>query len=115
MKKILPVILLLFIAATASAKGIEGTWKAKIQGPDGEMELTYVFKMTDGKLTGVLQSSFGDVEITNTKVNGKEFSFDIVFNEMTIKYNCTLTDDNTITAKVTGSPMGDTERILKRA
>lgn len=115
MKKLLPLLLILFVVTNAFANEIEGTWKTKIQGPEGDIELTYVFKMDNEKLTGVIQSSFGDTQITNTKINGKEFSFDISFNDMTIKYHCTLNEDNTITAKVTGTPMGDAELLLKRA
>ena len=114
MKKILPAILFLLVASSGYAKGIEGTWKTKIQGPEGDMELVFVFKMAGGKLTGTVQSPNGDMEITNVIVNGKEFSFDVSFNDMTIKHNCTLKEDDTITMKVTGTPMGDTELILKR-
>jgi hypothetical protein len=93
MTKIFSVIILLVVALSASyATGIEGTWKAKMQGPNGDMELTFVFKMTDGKLSGVVQTPNGDTEITNAKVNGKEFSFD----SMTIKHNCTLQEDDSI-------------------
>jgi len=114
MKKILAVVMLLLVASGAYASGIEGTWKSKIQGPDGDMELTFVFKMTDGKLSGVVQSPNGDTEITNTKVNGKEFSFDVSFGDMTIKHDCTIQDDDTISMKVSGTPMGDTVMTLKR-
>ena len=114
MKKILPVIFFLLIASSSFAKGIEGTWTANMQGPDGGMELTFVFKMVGGKLTGTVKSPNGDLEITNTKVNGKEFSFDVSFNDMTIQHNCTLKEDDTILMKVKGTPMGDTETILKR-
>jgi len=49
MKKILSVIILLLVASSVTyATGIEGTWSAKMQGPDGDMELTFVFKMIDG-------------------------------------------------------------------
>ena len=114
MKKILPVILFLLLVSSCFAKGIDGTWKAKIQGADGDIELTFVFKMVGEKLTGTMKSPNGDVEITNTKIDGKEFSFDITFNDMTIKHKCTLKDDDTISMKVEGSPMGDSEMILKR-
>jgi hypothetical protein len=114
MKKILPVIVLLFVGSAAYANGIEGTWKAKMQGPNGDMELIFVFKMTDGKLSGVVRSPNGDIEITNAKVNGKEFSFDVSFNDMTIKHDCTLQEDDTISMKATGTPMGDTAMILTR-
>ena len=115
MKKILSIIILLVVASSASyAPGIEGVWKAKMQGPNGDMELTFVFKMTDGKLSGVVQTPNGDTEITNAKVNGKEFSFDVSFDDMTIKHNCTLQEDDTISMKATGTPMGDMAMILKR-
>jgi hypothetical protein len=115
MKKILSVLILLLVASSATyATGIEGTWKAKMQGPDGEMELTFVFKMTDGKLSGVVRTPNGDTEITNTKVNGKEFSFDVSFNDMTIKHYCNMQEEDTISMKATGTPMGDTTLILKR-
>ena len=115
MKTILAVISFLFIAATSFATGVEGKWSATIKGPDGNgMELTFVFKMDGAKLTGVIKSPNGDMEISNTKIDGKEFSFEISFNDTTIKNNCILNDDDTITMKVVGSPMGDAEVILKR-
>ena len=115
MKKIFPVIMLLLVTSSLYANGIEGTWVAKMQGPDGGgMELTFVFKMVDGKLSGVVQSPNGDMEITNTKVDGKTFSFDVSFNDMTIKHNCTLQEDDTINMKAAGTPMGDMNLILTR-
>ena len=115
MKRILSVIILLLVALGVSyAGGVEGTWKAKMQGPNGDMELTFVFKMTGGKLSGVVRPPNGDTEITDAKVNAKEFSFDVSIDEMTIKHNCTLQEDDTISMKATGTPMGDMAMILKR-
>jgi len=114
MKKILPVILFFLMASSCFATGIEGTWKALIQSSDGDMELTFVFKMDGEKLTGTMTSFNGDLEITNTKIEGKDFSFDISFNDMTIIHNCTLKEDDTISMKVVGAPMGDMEMLLKR-
>lgn len=114
MKKILPLIILMLVTSGAFANGINGTWKTQMQGPNGGMELTFVFKMTDGKLSGVVQSPNGDIEISNAKVNGKNFSFDVSFNDMTIVHDCTLQEDDTISMKVSGAPMGDSTMILKR-
>ena len=115
MKRILSVIILLLVASGVSyASGIDGTWAAKMQGPNGDMELTFVFKMTDGKLSGVVRTPNGDTEITNTKINGKEFSFDVSFNGMTIKHDCALQEDDTISMKAIGTPAGDMILILKR-
>ena len=114
MKRILPVIMVLLLTSSVYANGIEGTWKGKIQGPNGDMELTFVFKMTGGKLSGVVRPPNGDTEITDAKVNAKEFSFDVSIDDMTIKHNCTLQEDDTISMKATGTPMGDMAMILKR-
>ena len=115
MKTILSVCLFLLISASGFAAGIEGNWVATMQGPDGsEMKMTFVFKMDAEKLTGVVKSPNGDMPISNAKIDGKVFSFDVSFNDMTIKHNCILKEDDTISMKVVGTPMGDTEMILKR-
>ena len=115
MKTILSVCLFLLIATTGFAAAIDGNWVANMKGPDGsEMKMTFVFKMDGEKLTGIVKSPNGDVPITNTKIEGKSFSFDVSFNDMTIKHNCILKEDDTISMKIVGSPMGDSEMILKR-
>lgn len=70
--------------------------------------------MTDGKLSGVVRTPVGDTEITNAKVNGNNFSFDVSFNDMTIKHDYTLQEDDTISMKATGTPMGDAAIVLTR-
>ena len=116
MKKILSVFVFLLIATFGFAAGIEGNWVANMKGPDGGdgMTMTFSFKMDGDKLTGVIKTPNGDMPISNTKINGKTFSFDVSFNETTITHNCTLKEDDTISVKVVGSPMGVSEIILKR-
>lgn len=114
MKKILAVMMFVLVASTGFAGGIDGTWKAKLSGPDGDMELTFVLKMVDGKLTGVVQTPNGDMSITNGQVDGNHFSFDVPFNDTNIKHDGTLKEDDTIAMKVTGTPMGDMEMTLSR-
>ncbi len=112
MKKFLSVITLLLVAFSVYANDIDGTWTAQM--PGGEMEITFVFKITDGKLTGVVRSPNGDLDISNTRVDGKQFSFDVAFDGMTIKHDCTLQEDGTINMKATGTPMGDMTMTLKK-
>jgi hypothetical protein len=115
MKTILTLFLFLSIVTASLAAGIEGAWKGNMQGQDdGGMEMIFVFKMEGEKLTGVVKSPNGDMPISNTQIKDKEFSFEVSFNEMVIKHNCTLKDDGTISMKVVGTPMGDMEMILKR-
>ena len=115
MKTILSTVLFLMITAAAFAVNFDGKWAAKIKGQDGgDMELTFVFKMDGEKLTGVINTPNGEMPISNPKIVDNVLTFDISFGDMTIKHVCTLKDDDTISAKVVGSPMGDSEMILKR-
>ena len=115
MKTILSVCLFLLISTAGFAAGIDGSWVANMKGSDGsEMKMTFAFKMDGEKLTGTVKTPNGDVPISNTKIEGKAFSFDVSFNDMIIKHNCILKDDDTISMKVVGTPMGDSEMILKR-
>jgi len=115
MKTLLSTVLFLMITAATFAVNFEGKWVGKVKGQDGnDMELTFVFKMDGEKLTGVINSPNGDMPVSNVKVVDKVLTFDISFGDMTMKHVCTMKDDDTISAKVEGSPMGDSEMILKR-
>jgi hypothetical protein len=114
MKTILTVFLFLSICSSSFAEGIEGTWKANLDGPNGSMEMTFIFKMEGTKLTGRVLAMENEMPISNTAVKEKEFTFDVAVNDMTISHICTLVDNDTIKMKTTGSPMGDSEIILKR-
>ena len=78
MKKVfLTVLVALFAIIASNAEGIDGKWKTKMESQMGSMELTFTFKVDGEKLTGSISTEMGDMEITNGKVNGNEFSFDI--------------------------------------
>ena len=115
MKAILTVFLFLVIATTTFGAGITGTWVATMKGPDNtSMEITFVFKLEGNKLTGSVKTPGGEVEIKNTKVEGKNFSFEVSMGDSAIKHNCYLKDDDTIGMRIEGSPMGTSDGILTR-
>jgi len=115
MKTILSVFLCLMISAATFAANIDGTWVGNLKTSNGnEIPLTFVFKMDGEKLTGSVKSPAGEIAIANSKVEEKVFSFEISFNEMIMKHQCSFKDDDTISLKLVDSPMGDTEVILKR-
>ena len=115
MKTILSTVLFLMITAATFAVNFEGNWTTKVKGQDGtDMELTFVFKMEGEKLTGVVKTPNGDMAISNPTVIDKVLTFDVTFGDMTMKHVFTMKDDDTISAKVEGSPMGNEEMILKR-
>jgi hypothetical protein len=52
-----------------------GKWTTTISTQIGELAYTYEFKGEGEKLTGKAKSQFGEVEITEGKVNGDEITF----------------------------------------
>ena len=106
-------LVIFFAISVAHAQSIDGKWNGEMQGPNGSFPLTFNFHVVADSLTGAVESQMGDIPISNGKVDGKNFSFDVSFNEMTIKHQCTVTSDSTISMKVEGM-QGPMEIILKR-
>jgi hypothetical protein len=77
----------------------------------------FTFKQDGAKLTGTMQGPQGDpIEISNSKIDGDKFSFDISFNGMTIHYNCTVAGDEIkMTSKSDQGDFPGMELTLKRA
>jgi hypothetical protein len=107
------MILSLCIVGLSLAQGIDGKWTGKMQSPNGDVELVFNFKVNADTLTGTVESPMGNIPFSNTKVTGKEFSFDVSFNDMTISHQCTAMGDS-ILMKVLGMGGEDTKIILKR-
>lgn len=116
MKRIILISLLLTFCLfnTVDASNIDGKWKGKMKSPDGDMELTFNFKVvkTDS-LTGTVQGPMGEMNISNGKVNDNTFTFDVDANGMSIHHQCKLLNDS-ISMKVSGFQGGDMEIILKK-
>lgn len=107
MKKWLFGIAAVILAAFVSKAGeIDGKWKASMEGPDGKMEITFTFKTNGNVLTGSVSSPMGDLPISNGKINGKEFSFDIDMGGNPMPHKGTLEGD-IIKMKIVGGPGGD--------
>ena len=117
MKRILCVLALLTIGLCqfASAQEINGKWKGTMESPNGAMEMVFDFKANADSLTGTIASPMGELPISNGKIDGKNFSFEISFNDMTIKHTGTIMADS-ISLKMPGMGDGEAmEMILKRA
>ncbi|HKN22354.1 MAG TPA: lipocalin family protein [Terracidiphilus sp.] len=104
--------------ASVRAADVTGTWSAEMKTPDGNsFPLTFTFKQDGATLTGTVQGPQGDpTGISNGKIDGDKFSFDVSFNGMTIHHNCTVTGDDEI-KMTTKSDTGDfpgMELTLKR-
>ena len=78
MKKSLFTVLIAVFAFTVSyAQEITGNWKTTLEGPQGNLELTFLFKADGAKLTGTVSSPMGSQEIKNGTVSENNFSYDI--------------------------------------
>ena len=107
-------VIALFLVS-GCAHDFSGIWKGQLETPNGNMELTYNFKTVGDSLTGTVGSPMGEIPISNGKIEGKMFSFDVDVNGMTITNKCTVMGDS-ISLKVPGMMGGpDMEMTLKRA
>jgi hypothetical protein len=107
------VVLTLVFAGLCFASDINGKWKTKIPGPEGDMELMFNFIVKGDTLNGTVESPMGELPMTNGKLSGDEFSFDVNLGDMTIVHRCKVLADS-ISMKYTGM-QGDTSIIfLKR-
>ena len=85
-------------ACAAVAADISGNWKATAEGPNGQMERTFTFKVDGNKVTGETTSSMlGKSTITDGKIEGDTVSFSITANfngdEMKIDYKGKIAAD----------------------
>ena len=100
------------------AADVTGTWSGEMKTPDGQsFPLTFTFKQDGATLTGTVQGPQGDpIDISNGKIDGDKFSFDVSFNGMTIHHNCTVISDDEIklTSKSDSGDFPGIELTLKR-
>ncbi|HVC47004.1 MAG TPA: hypothetical protein VND90_07130 [Terracidiphilus sp.] len=84
------------LAATMTARAagttdVTGSWTTTAQTPNGDFQLTFTFKQDGTTLSGTVQGPQGEpMEISNGKVDGDKFTFDVSFNGMTIHHVCTV-------------------------
>jgi len=88
MKKL--AVLLIALAIGAVAADISGNWKATAEGPQGQMERTFTFKVEGNKVTGESTSSMmGKSTISDGKIEGDTVSFVLTgkFGDQEVKLN----------------------------
>lgn len=107
-------MVMLVCAGTCFASDLDGKWTGKMQGPNGDSDITFTFKVSGDTLSGSVGGPMGDMPISNGKVKENTFTFDVSMGEMVISHLCTL-DGDTITMKVNGFGGDPMEMVLKRA
>jgi hypothetical protein len=77
----LRVFSLCLVSALAALAGdLNGKWLAKVQGPNGELEVTYVLKVEEGKISGTASSHMGEMKISTGTVTGDDVVFTLDVN-----------------------------------
>jgi len=124
MKKLLAVCAVLFLAIgaatvlaqAAAPANATGTWSGQMQGPNGDMTITFHLKQDGTKLTGSVDTGMGDpVDIQNGKVDGDKIYWETSFNGMTIQHDGTINGDEIkINVKSSDGQFPATDMTLKR-
>lgn len=120
MKKLLCVcaaFVMTLFAAVAFAADVTGAWTGDMKTPDGQnFQLTFNFKQDGNTLTGSVQGPQGDpIAISNGKVDGDKFTFDVSFSGMTIHHDCKMDGDTIkMTTKSDSGDFPGIELTLKR-
>jgi hypothetical protein len=110
MKTIITVLLLLVVSIVSNAQTLDGSWKGKFSGPNGDMDLVFTFKVNADTLNGDVTSEMGSIPIENGKINGNDFTFDVNVNGQVINHTGVLDGD---TVKLS-MPFGDQVMELSR-
>jgi hypothetical protein len=103
--------------AAWAATDVTGDWTAQMQGPNGDMTLTFHFKMDGDKLTGTVDTPMGGdpVPMQNIKLDGDKIYWETSFNGATITHDGTVHgDEMKITFKPTDGSFPETSITLKR-
>jgi len=124
MKRLICALAVLFFglsAVSAKAADITGNWTANMTTPDGgSIQMAFTFKQDGAVVTGSVQGPQGSpIEISNGKIDGNDFRFDVSFNGMTIHHLCTVNGDEILLkTKLDGNDQGGNfpamEMTLKR-
>jgi hypothetical protein len=108
-------IAIMSFAFLMTGPNINGKWNGIFHGPDGDFNVVFTFIVSGDSLTGNVQGANEEpMQISNGKINGNNFTFDVSFNDMTLNHKCTVMGDS-ILMKVPGMDGNEQEIVLKRA
>lgn len=118
-RKILASVLTILCCVVAVlAADANGKWTTTISTQIGELAYTYEFKGEGDKLMGKAKSQFGEIAITEGKINGDEITFveNISFdgNAIRIDYKGKVAGDEIKFTRKVGD-FGTEEFVAKRA
>lgn len=95
-KKIVTTALLVscFMICLAAIADLNGKWAGKVNVDGTDYPLLYNLKADGAKLTGTALTPDGDVQITDGKINGSDFSFNAATGDLVIAHTGKLYADS---------------------
>jgi hypothetical protein len=87
------ITLLLFSVLTAFGADVAGKWKASWETQNGTREITFVFQVSEGKLTGTAASAQGEAPITEGTVEGDKVTFTVARENFKATFTGTVSGD----------------------
>ena len=91
-----------------------GSWEQSMETGRGAFTQTFVFAITDGKLTGTMSSQMGDTDLTNVEYDDGTVTFDVTRdfggNSFTQSYTATV-DGDEMTGTMEGGARNRSARL----
>lgn len=84
---------ILLLTLSVFGADVTGKWKAAMQGPDGNMELTFNLKQDGAKLTGTVESPMGEMPVSEGKVEGDAIEFTVATDQFKVVHKGTVSGD----------------------
>lgn len=81
----LALVLCSFLICLAVVADLTGKWSGAIKTPNGDFPVVYNFKVEGESLTGTAEAGGNSVPITNGKISGNNFTFDLDYNGTPLK------------------------------
>jgi hypothetical protein len=85
--------LLLLAALTVFGADVAGKWKATVESRNGMRDITFVFQVNEGKLSGTAASDQGEAPITLGKIEGDKISFTVEKDDFKAVFTGTVAGD----------------------
>ena len=116
LRNLTAVAVLLAVSASVFGffAGVEGKYKgtANIDGM-GVISVTAELKGADDKLTGVINSTQGDANITSGNVKDGKIMFQFVVGDMNATFNGTVDDKGKISGTITSDQINGTLELVR--
>lgn len=74
-----------FLICLAVVADLTGKWAGALKTPNGDIPIKYTFKVEGEALTGTADGPQGAIPITDGKISGNNFVFNIAVNNMVLK------------------------------